>query len=156
MRVVIILTQESDQRLYKPALESLRSQIRASTTSMTSVPKPLKFLRPHYDSLKEVHEKIKDDETKVAFRNYLSSELFILILHCLNSSVDTDKGYYFVFVFIFCNRDSALTSYQCWEWLWVMAGTAWSSDCLDLKRKLAHGDMNMSGRLQIKVWTYLI
>lgn len=101
MRVVIILTQESDQRLYKPALESLRSQIRASTTSMTSVPKPLKFLRPHYDSLKEVHEKIKDDETKVAFRNYLSSELFILILHCLNSSVDTDKGYYFVFVFFF-------------------------------------------------------
>lgn len=99
MRVVIILTQESDQRLYKPALESLRSQIRASTTSMTSVPKPLKFLRPHYDSLKEVHEKIKDDETKVAFRNYLSSELFILILHCLNSSVDSDKGYYFVFGF---------------------------------------------------------
>lgn len=101
MRVVIILTQESDQRLYKPALESLRSQIRASTTSMTSVPKPLKFLRPHYDSLKEVHEKIKDDETKVAFRNYLSSELFILILHCLNSSVDTDKGYYFFFFFFF-------------------------------------------------------
>lgn len=104
MRVVIILTQESDQRLYKPALESLRSQIRASTTSMTSVPKPLKFLRPHYDSLKEVHEKIKDDETKVAFRNYLSSELFILILHCLNSSVDTDKGYYFVFVFFLEQR----------------------------------------------------
>lgn len=33
---------------------------------MTSVPKPLKFLRPHYDSLKEVHENIKDEETKVS------------------------------------------------------------------------------------------
>lgn len=57
--------QESDQKLYKPALESLRSQIRASTTSMTSVPKPLKFLRQHYESLKEVYEKIKDETAKV-------------------------------------------------------------------------------------------
>ena len=57
--------QESNQKLYKPALESLRTQIRASTTSMTSVPKPLKFLRPHYDTIKEVYGKIKDDETQV-------------------------------------------------------------------------------------------
>ncbi|GAB1598561.1 26S proteasome non-ATPase regulatory subunit 2-like [Argonauta hians] len=55
---------ESDQGLYKQALECLRTEIRASTTSMTSVPKPLKFLRPHYGSLKKVYEKIKDDETK--------------------------------------------------------------------------------------------
>jgi len=40
-------------------------QIRSSTTSMTSVPKPLKFLRPHYDTLKQVYEKISDDKTKV-------------------------------------------------------------------------------------------
>ncbi|ESO97305.1 hypothetical protein LOTGIDRAFT_187615 [Lottia gigantea] len=56
--------KESDQKLYKNALESLRTLIRASTTSMTSVPKPLKYLRPHYDSLKEIHEKIKDKDTK--------------------------------------------------------------------------------------------
>jgi hypothetical protein len=60
-----MMIQESDQKLYRPALESLRSQIRASTTSMTSVPKPLKFLRPHYDTIKAAHEKIKDKETKV-------------------------------------------------------------------------------------------
>jgi len=57
--------QESDQKLYKPALESLRTHIRASTTSMTSVPKPLKFLRPHYDTMKEVHEKIINADVKV-------------------------------------------------------------------------------------------
>ena len=34
---------------------------------MTSVPKPLKFLRPHYDTLKQVYEKIKDDRTKVCW-----------------------------------------------------------------------------------------
>jgi len=32
---------------------------------MTSVPKPLKFLRPHYDTLKGAYEKIRDQETKV-------------------------------------------------------------------------------------------
>ena len=46
------------------ALESLRTLIRASTTSMTSVPKPLKFLRPHFDTLKEVFEKIVEVQTK--------------------------------------------------------------------------------------------
>ncbi|GFN96227.1 26S proteasome non-ATPase regulatory subunit 2 [Plakobranchus ocellatus] len=55
---------EPNQKLYPAALESLRTQIRASTTSMTSVPKPLKFLRPHYDTLKTVHEKIKDKNTQ--------------------------------------------------------------------------------------------
>ncbi|XP_012937202.1 26S proteasome non-ATPase regulatory subunit 2 [Aplysia californica] len=55
---------EPNQKLYPAALESLRTQIRASTTSMTSVPKPLKFLRPHYDTIKGVHEKIKDKETQ--------------------------------------------------------------------------------------------
>ncbi|XP_014670026.1 PREDICTED: 26S proteasome non-ATPase regulatory subunit 2-like [Priapulus caudatus] len=55
---------ENDSALYKPALESLRAQIRSSTSSMTSVPKPLKFLRPHYDTLKQVYDKIQDPETK--------------------------------------------------------------------------------------------
>ena len=36
----------------------MTSLIRASTTSMTSVPKPLKFMNPHYDTMKTVYEKI--------------------------------------------------------------------------------------------------
>lgn len=31
---------------------------------MTSVPKPLKFLRPHFDTLKLIFEKIKEKQTK--------------------------------------------------------------------------------------------
>ena len=54
-----------DTVLHKPALESLRSQIRASTSSMTSVPKPLKFLRQHFDALKDLHSKWPDSENKV-------------------------------------------------------------------------------------------
>jgi len=38
------------------SLELLRKEIKESTSSMTSVPKPLKFLRPHYDKLKELYQ----------------------------------------------------------------------------------------------------
>lgn len=43
----------------------MRSIIRASTTSMTSVPKPLKFMRPHYATIKEIHKKMAEGPTKV-------------------------------------------------------------------------------------------
>lgn len=55
---------EDDQSLYPMALETLSSKIRASTTSMTSVPKPLKFMRQHYDTMKQIYTKIKDPKTK--------------------------------------------------------------------------------------------
>lgn len=42
---------ESDQSLYEAALEAIKTSIKTSTSSMTAVPKPLKFLRPHYDKL---------------------------------------------------------------------------------------------------------
>ena len=57
--------EESNVSLHKPALESLRTQIRSSTSSMTSVPKPLKFLRQHFDGLKELHNKWEESENKV-------------------------------------------------------------------------------------------
>jgi len=56
--------QEKDEKLYKQALEILRTKIRSSTASITSVPKPLKFLRPHYSTLKQIHENINDQDCK--------------------------------------------------------------------------------------------
>lgn len=64
--------QGSDASQYLPSLESLRNQIRASTTSMTSVPKPLKFMRPHYSTVKEVYNKIVDQPTKEMCADVLS------------------------------------------------------------------------------------
>ena len=55
---------EPDASLYLPSLESLRTQIRSATTSMTSVPKPLKFLREHYDQLRTLYDKMPTDETR--------------------------------------------------------------------------------------------
>jgi len=55
---------EFNTSLYKPALESLRTQIRASTSSMTSVPKPLKFLRNHFETLKDLYTKWPDSDNR--------------------------------------------------------------------------------------------
>jgi len=49
-----------DTHLYINALETMRDLIRSSTTSMTSVPMPLKFLRQHYSSLKDILATMKD------------------------------------------------------------------------------------------------
>lgn len=43
--------------LYGEYLSKLKTFIRDSTTSMTAVPKPLKFLRPHYPLLTELYDK---------------------------------------------------------------------------------------------------
>ena len=67
--------QESDASLYSGALSSMRTLIRASTTSMTSVPKPLKFMIPHYDAMKEIFEKIQDNKVKKQCADVVSGKL---------------------------------------------------------------------------------
>ena len=42
---------------YLTALSTMKNFIKDSTTSMTAVPKPLKFLRPHYSLMTELYEK---------------------------------------------------------------------------------------------------
>lgn len=64
--------QESQTELYMAALEALRGLIRASTTSMTSVPKPLKFMRIHYESMKEIYKKMPDVETRQTCADIIS------------------------------------------------------------------------------------
>ncbi|KAL6975876.1 26S proteasome non-ATPase regulatory subunit 2 A [Sarracenia purpurea var. burkii] len=64
--------QDSDLGLQKVALESMRQEIRTSTSSMTSVPKPLKFLRPHYGTLKAYYETMADSDLKKFLADILS------------------------------------------------------------------------------------
>lgn len=59
-----LIIQESNEELYMLALKTLGNLIRASTTSMTSVPKPLKFMKPNYGAMKEIFEKIKQPDVK--------------------------------------------------------------------------------------------
>ncbi|KAJ9568023.1 LOW QUALITY PROTEIN: hypothetical protein OSB04_003989 [Centaurea solstitialis] len=64
--------QDADQGLQKVALESMRQEIRTSTSSMTSVPKPLKFLRPHYGTLKAYYDTMPESDLKKLLADILS------------------------------------------------------------------------------------
>lgn len=63
---------ESDTSLYKPALEAIKTSIKTSTSSMTAVPKPLKFLRPHYQKLCEAYDRWPAGDEKDSLADTLS------------------------------------------------------------------------------------
>lgn len=73
-KLLLLVTrlQEPATDLYIPALEELRRLIRASTTSMTSVPKPLKFLRPHYDTMIEIYKNMSDQKARFTCADIIS------------------------------------------------------------------------------------
>ncbi|KAI9801740.1 MAG: proteasome regulatory particle base subunit [Sarcosagium campestre] len=56
LEMLVERLHEPDTTLYKTALETIKDFIKTSTSSMTAVPKPLKFLRPHYESLEKLYE----------------------------------------------------------------------------------------------------
>ncbi|KAF8067773.1 armadillo-type protein [Lyophyllum atratum] len=72
LEMLVERLKESNTELYRPALETLRTLIRTSTSSMTSVPKPLKFLRPHYPELQALFETWPTSEDKSLFADILS------------------------------------------------------------------------------------
>ncbi|KAL1924325.1 uncharacterized protein VTP21DRAFT_7360 [Calcarisporiella thermophila] len=72
LELLVERLKEGNADLHRPALESLRSIIRTSTSSMTSVPKPLKFLRPHYPELLEVYENWMESDNKRFLADILS------------------------------------------------------------------------------------
>ncbi|KAI2624184.1 26S proteasome regulatory complex, non-ATPase subcomplex, Rpn1 subunit [Hypoxylon sp. NC1633] len=63
---------ESDASLYKPALEAMKTSIKTSTSSMTAVPKPLKFLRPHYETMTKLYEEWPEGDDKSSLADVLS------------------------------------------------------------------------------------
>ncbi|AET41512.1 proteasome regulatory particle base subunit RPN1 Ecym_8227 [Eremothecium cymbalariae DBVPG len=63
---------ESESSLYKPSLDQLKEYIKNSTSSMTAVPKPLKFLRPLYPELCAVYDKWVDSKLKSSLADVLS------------------------------------------------------------------------------------
>ncbi|KAE9371205.1 putative 26S proteasome regulatory subunit rpn-1 [Stipitochalara longipes BDJ] len=63
---------ESDTTLYKSALEAIKDSIKTSTSSMTAVPKPLKFLRPHYEPMTKLYEEWPAGDDKNSLADVLS------------------------------------------------------------------------------------
>lgn len=64
---------DSDLALREFALKELKNEISSATSSITSVPKPLKFLFSHYPKLRAAFEEQRDNELKVSsFRQKVS------------------------------------------------------------------------------------
>uniref|UniRef100_A0A2P2I8Z8 26S proteasome non-ATPase regulatory subunit 2 n=1 Tax=Hirondellea gigas TaxID=1518452 RepID=A0A2P2I8Z8_9CRUS len=68
LELLVERAQDADLGIRVQALEALRKEISSSTTSMTSVPKPLKYLHPHYQALKDFYggSVISDDKKSLA------------------------------------------------------------------------------------------
>lgn len=58
------LLKGQEKKLIPPALDMLKFLIRTSTTSMTSVPKPLKYLACYYDAIKKAYTRIDEEPIK--------------------------------------------------------------------------------------------
>ncbi|XP_022839583.1 26S proteasome regulatory complex, non-ATPase subcomplex, Rpn1 subunit, partial [Ostreococcus tauri] len=72
LELMVMRASDPKTGVAKLALETMRREIRTATSSMTSVPKPLKFLRPHLQTLKDVYEKMKDKENKFLLADIVS------------------------------------------------------------------------------------
>eukprot|EP00887_Chlorella_sp_A99_P000106 scaffold16.g106.t1 len=62
LELMVARAQDAELGVQKLALETMGNEIRrgvpTATSSMTSVPKPLKFLRPHYPALRAAYEEL--------------------------------------------------------------------------------------------------
>ncbi len=74
--LVKTITESSDlpnhEEIQAQALQALRKEIRSSTSSMTSVPKPLKFLRPHYVPIQQFESNMPSGPNKSFLCDILS------------------------------------------------------------------------------------
>lgn len=97
LNLLVQRLQESDKTLYMPALEMMARLIRVSTTSMTSVPKPLKFMRPHYETMKTIHKNMPDEKTR-----FLCADIISVLAMTMGSGKDC-LAYRFV-----CDRNQKI------------------------------------------------
>jgi len=72
LELCVTRLDEADANLWTMALNSMTDLIRASTTSMTSVPKPLKFMIPHFDKMKDIYSKIPEGSVKAQCSDVVS------------------------------------------------------------------------------------
>lgn len=73
LELLVTRAMDVNAGVQKLALQTIRTEIRSATSSMTSVPKPLKFLRPHFEPLKKYYAtSMPDGENKVFLADILS------------------------------------------------------------------------------------
>ncbi|KAL2318541.1 hypothetical protein Fmac_032417 [Flemingia macrophylla] len=71
-------TRDPDLGLQKKAIQIIRQEIITSTSSMTSVPMPLMFLCPHYNTLKAYYHTMVESDLKKYMADIISVLAFII------------------------------------------------------------------------------
>jgi len=72
LELMVERIQDPEPSVANMALLGIIKEIKTATTSMTSVPKPLKFLRPYYDKLKELFLSMNNKENRALLSDILS------------------------------------------------------------------------------------
>ncbi|KAJ1861597.1 proteasome regulatory particle base subunit [Coemansia sp. RSA 2703] len=72
LEMIVERLKEPSVDIHRVALENLNNVIRSTTGSMTSVPKPLKYLKTHYEALSELYDQWMDETNKRALASILS------------------------------------------------------------------------------------
>lgn len=73
LEMLVERLKEDDSSLYQPSIDAIKNFIKTSTSSMTAVPKPLKFLRPHYDELAALYDVWSADSDRESLADMLSA-----------------------------------------------------------------------------------
>mmetsp|Transcript_28416 Transcript_28416/g.45503 ORF Transcript_28416/g.45503 Transcript_28416/m.45503 type:complete len:952 (+) Transcript_28416:188-3043(+) len=72
LELMVTRSADPEAGVAKLAMETMRSSIKSATSSMTSVPKPLKFLRPHLKTLKETYAKLVEGDNRKLLADIIS------------------------------------------------------------------------------------
>ncbi|KAJ2559258.1 proteasome regulatory particle base subunit [Coemansia sp. RSA 1933] len=72
LEMIVERLKEPSTEIHHSALETLSNVIRSTTGSMTSVPKPLKFMKVHYETLTGLYSSWTDEKNKKFLASILS------------------------------------------------------------------------------------
>lgn len=72
LELMVERIQDADQGVQQLALASITKEIHTATSSMTSVPKPLKFLRAHFDTLRARCDQLPAGANKAQLADIIS------------------------------------------------------------------------------------
>ncbi|CAD7928946.1 unnamed protein product [Amoebophrya sp. A120] len=73
-------TEKHDVKIIKASLDNVSEKLKTASSTMTSVPKPLKFLRPHYETLQKFYEA---EKTKFLAKDDVTCRLYADVLSVL-------------------------------------------------------------------------
>lgn len=72
LELLVQRIQDEDEGVVQMSLDALIHELKVATSSMTSVPKPLKFLSPHYDTLVQHYNSLANIPIKKRLADVLS------------------------------------------------------------------------------------